>query len=101
MSTLSISAPLPISFSKPAKKTFPGASPIKNSDRRSASRSMVHILGRCYALGVKIHYQFAAREATGLATVRKSKWHYPSIGSNGCAVQPPRLLEFQRPHGRL
>jgi len=37
MSTLSISAPSN-SFSKPAKKTFSGASPIKNSNPRSASR---------------------------------------------------------------
>ena len=62
---------------------------------------MVHILGRCYLLGVKIHYLFAALEATGLATVRKSKWHYVPIDSNGRADQPPRLLEFQRPHGQL
>jgi len=33
---------------------------------------MVHILSRCYPLGVKIHYLFAALEATGIATVRKS-----------------------------
>ena len=62
---------------------------------------MVHILGGCYPPGVKIHYLFAALEATGLATVRKSKWHYVPIDSNGCADQPPRLLEFQRPHGQL
>jgi hypothetical protein len=84
-----------ISFNKPAKKTFPGPSSIKNFHPRSASRCMVHILGRCYPPGVKIHYLFAALEATGLATVRKSKWHYVPIGSNGCADQPPRLLEFQ------
>jgi len=30
---------------------------------------MVHILGRCYLLGVKIHYLFAALGATGLATI--------------------------------
>jgi hypothetical protein len=41
---------------------------------------MVHILGRCYPAGVKIHYLFATLEATGLATVRKSKWHYVPIG---------------------
>lgn len=62
---------------------------------------MVHILGGCYPPGVKIHYLFAALEATGLATVRKSKWHYVPIDSNGRADQPPRLLEFQRPHGQL
>ena len=90
-----------ISFNKPAKKTFPGPSSIKNFYPRSASCSVVHILGRCYPPGVKIHYLFAALEATGLATVRKPKWHYVPIGCNGCADQPPRLLEFQRPHGRL
>jgi hypothetical protein len=86
MSTLSISAHLLISFSKPTKKTFPGASSIKNSHLRSASRSMVHILGRCYPLGVKIHYLFAVLGATGSATVRKSKWHYVPIGSSGVRI---------------
>jgi hypothetical protein len=36
----------------------------------------VRILGRCYPLQVKIHYLFAVLEVTGLATVRKSKWHF-------------------------
>ena len=45
----------------------------KNSYPRSASRSILHILGRCYALGVKIHYLFAVFGATGLAKVHNSK----------------------------
>jgi hypothetical protein len=83
MSTLGISAPSLISFSKPTKKTFPGARPIKNSHPRSASRTMGHTLGRCYPLGVKIYCLFAALGAPGLAAVRKLKWHYVPIGSSG------------------
>ena len=36
-----------------------------------------------------------------LATVRKSKQHFVPSGSSARADQPPRLLGFQRPHGRL
>ena len=78
-------------FQQTNQEDIPRRQSHKNSNLRSASRSIVHILARCYALGVKIHYLFAALEATGIATVRKSKWHYVPIGSNGCADQPPRL----------
>ena len=100
MSTLSVSAHLLISFSKPAKKTFPGASFIKNSHLRSASRFMVHILGGRYSTGVKIHYLFAVLEVIGLATVRESKWHYVPTDSSRRTDQPPRLLGFSGHTGR-
>jgi hypothetical protein len=62
---------------------------------------MLHVLGRCYALGVKIHYLFAVFGATGLAIVRKSKWHYAPTRASGHDDQPPRLSAFQQPHGQL
>jgi hypothetical protein len=62
---------------------------------------MVHTLGRCYPLGVKIHFLFAVLGATGLATVRKSKWHYVPTDSSRRTDQPPRLLGFSGHTGRL
>ena len=88
-------------FQQTSQEDIPHRQSYKNSHPRSASRSMLHILGRCYAPGVKIHYLFAVFGATGLATVRKSKWHYAPTRASGRADQPPRLLGFQRPHGRL
>ena len=88
-------------FQQTSQEDIPHRQHHKNSHPCSASRSMLHILGRCYAPGVKIHYLFAVFGGTGLATVCKSKWHYAPTRASGCADQPPRSSAFQQPHGQL
>ena len=74
-----------ISFNKPAKKTFPGPSSIKNFHARSASRSMVHILSRRYPLGVKNSLSVCGT---------RSDWHSNNPQVNGimCLSAPMGAL---------